>query len=67
MGAWGWAMRVPLMMGDDAWTQFPNLKRLCDEISERPAAIRAAALKERHSFHPDFDETARKHMFRFLQ
>lgn len=67
MGVWGWATRVPLIMGDDAWSDFPNVKRLCDEISERPAATRAAALKERHTFHPEFDETARKHMFRFLQ
>ncbi len=67
MGVWGWATRVPLIMGDDAWAEFPNLKRLCDEISARPAAVRAAALKEHHTFHPDFDADARKHMFRFLE
>lgn len=66
MAAWGWATRVPLIMGDAAWENFPNVRRLCDEISARPAAQRALALKERHSFHPEFDETARKHMFRFL-
>ena len=67
MAAWGWATRVPLIMGDDAWSHFPELRRHCDEISTRPAAQRALALKERHTFHPEFDDTARRHMFRFLE
>ena len=67
MAAWGWATRVPLIMGEVAWEHFPNVRRLCEEIDGRPAAKRALALKERHSFHPEFDDTARKHMFRFLE
>jgi GSH-dependent disulfide-bond oxidoreductase len=66
MAAWGWAARVPLILGDDAWGDFPNLKYWCDGISARPAAQRALALKERHQFKPDFDDEARRNMFRFL-
>jgi hypothetical protein len=31
---------VPLIMGEEAWAGLPNLKRLLDEISARPAAQR---------------------------
>ena len=63
MAAWGWARVVPFIMGDDAWGSFPNLKRLFDEISARPAAQRAAALKDKHAFKPEMDEEARRFMF----
>jgi GST-like protein len=41
----------------------PNLKRLFDEISARPAAVRANALKDRHAFKTDMDAEARRNMF----
>jgi GST-like protein len=41
----------------------PNVKRLVDEISARPAAIRANALKDRFAFKTEMDEDARKHLF----
>ncbi len=66
MDAWGWARLVPLMMGDDAWAKFPNVKRLVDEISARPAAARAVALKDRHTFKAEMDDEARGHMFKHL-
>jgi GSH-dependent disulfide-bond oxidoreductase len=50
MNVWGWARLVPTVLGDGAWEKFPNLKRLVDEISARPAAQRAMALKDRHKF-----------------
>ena len=37
--------------------------RLIDEVSARPAAQRAVALKDRHSFKADMDEEARRIMF----
>ncbi len=43
--------------------KLPNLKRLFDEISARPAAERANALKDRHAFKTEMDEDARRHMF----
>jgi len=64
MAVWGWARMVPFVMGDDAWAALPNLKRLFDEISARPAAERAIALKDRYAFKAEMDDEARRHMFR---
>jgi GSH-dependent disulfide-bond oxidoreductase len=66
MDAWGWARLVPLMMGDEAWAKFTNVKRLVDEISARPAAARAVALKDKHTFKTEMDDEARGHMFKHL-
>ncbi len=63
MAVWGWARAVPFILGDDAWTKLPNLKRLFDEISARPAAQRAEALKAKHAFKTEMDEEARRNMF----
>lgn len=64
MAVWGWARLMPNVLGEAAWSKFPHLKRLVDEISARPAAQRAAALKERHAFKTTLDDEARKAMFR---
>jgi GST-like protein len=40
-----------------------NLKRLFDEISARPAAARANALKDRHAFKTEMDTEARRNLF----
>jgi GST-like protein len=66
MAVWGWARMVPFIMGEEAWAGLPNLKRLLDEISARPAAQRAEALKDKHTFKTEMDEEARRHMFRHL-
>jgi GST-like protein len=67
MAVWGWARMVPFLMGDDkAWDKLPNLKRLFDEVSARPAAARALAIKDRHAFKTEFDADAKKHMFRHI-
>jgi len=63
MAVWGWARLVPFVVGDDAWTHFPNVRRLVDEINARPAAARVAALKDRHTFKTELDDEARRHMF----
>jgi GST-like protein len=67
MDVWGWARLVPFIMGDDAWAKLPNVKRLVDEISARPAAARAVALKDKHTFKAEMDDEARGHMFKHLQ
>lgn len=67
MDVWGWARLMPVVLGENAWAKFPNLKRMVDEISARPAAKVAAALKDRHSFKTDFDDEARKAMFRHTE
>jgi GST-like protein len=66
MAVWGWARVLPFVVGEDAWERYPNLKRLFDEISARPAAQAANALKDRHAFKAEMDEEARRHMFRHL-
>ena len=63
MAVWGWARAIPFVLGEEAWGRMPNLKRLFDEISARPAAERANALKDRHAFKTEMDEEARRHMF----
>jgi len=67
MAVWGWARLVPFVLGSDAWATMPNLKRLFDEISARPAAKRAEALRERHSFKTEMDAEARHNMFRHIE
>lgn len=63
MAVWGWARAVPFILGDDSWGKMPNLKRLFDEISARPAAVRANALKDKHVFKTEMDDEARRFMF----
>lgn len=67
MCLWGWARMVPYVVGDDAWAKFPDLKRFVDEISARPAAQKAATLKDRFTFKAEMDDEARSNMFRHLQ
>jgi GST-like protein len=64
MAVWGWARLMPTVLGETAWAKFPNLKRLVDEISARPAAQRAAALKDRHQFKTEMDDLARRSLYR---
>ena len=71
MAFWGWARMVPLVLGTSpgdaaVWPEFPNAKRLLDSISARPAAVRAEALRQRHSFKSEFDQQAKRAMFPFL-
>jgi len=66
MDVWGWARLMPVVLGEAAWAKFPNLKRLVDEISARPAAQRAVALKDKHKFKAEMDDEARRAMFRHM-
>jgi GST-like protein len=66
MALWGWARMVPFILGEDAWSGMPHVKRLFDEISARPAAQRVATLKDRHAFKTEMDDDARRQLFRHL-
>lgn len=71
MAVWGWARMVPFVIGaspkdDSVWAEYPNLKRLLDRINARPAAARAEAIRDRHTFKAEMDEQAKRAMFRFL-
>jgi len=65
MSAWGWLERVPRVLKGDADTlaAYPNLKRLFDSISARPAAERAKALSGRYSFKTVGDEDSRRALY----
>jgi GST-like protein len=67
MTLWGWARMAPFVIGEKVWEMFPNVARLKNAISARPAAARAEALKERHTFKTETDEEARKHLFRHVR
>jgi len=64
MAVWGWARLVPYVLGmDNAWAQYPHIKRLLDEINARPAAKRVETLRTAHAFKAEMDDEARRNMF----
>jgi GST-like protein len=67
MNVWGWARLMPNILGEGGWAKFPNLKRMVDEVSARPAAAKAVALKDRHKFKTDMDDEAKHAMFPHLK
>ncbi len=67
MAVWGWARAVGFILGADAWGSLANVKRLLDEVSARPAAQRAEALKARHPFKAELDADARKLLFKHIK
>ncbi len=67
IAAWGWTRAVPYILGADAWSALPNLKRWFDHVSARPAAARAEALKDNYNFKAELDEDARRHLFRHIK
>ena len=66
MNVWGWARLMPNILGEGGWAKFPNLKRLIDEVTARPAAQKAITLKDRHQFKAEMDDVAKKAMFGHL-
>ena len=66
MSVWGWSRMIPFVLGESAWTTYPNVKRLTDEISARPAAQRAVVLKDKFTFKAEMDAEARSHMFKHV-
>ncbi len=66
MAVWGWARLLGFVIGPDAWARLPNVKRLLDEISARPAAQRAEALKDKQSFKAEMDDETRRVMFKHI-
>jgi len=62
MALWGWARAAGIVM-EGGLDPYPNVKRVFDEISARPAAARAEAIKDRHAFKTEMDEEAKRAMF----
>jgi GST-like protein len=63
MAVWGWARAAAFVLGEAAWGKLGNVKRLFDEVSARPAAVRANALKDKYTFKAEMDDEARRFMF----
>src|ERR1700723_2754447 len=63
MAVGGWARAGPFIFGDGAWNVRTNVKRLLEEISARPAAARAEAIKDRFKWKTENDEEARRNLF----
>src|SRR4051812_18715488 len=66
MAVWGLSRLIPHVLGPDAPKQFPTPQRHLAEISPRPAAVKALALKDKHTFKTEMDDTARLAMFPHL-
>jgi GST-like protein len=66
MNLWGWARLANFVMGDGTIDKYPNVKRLVDEITARPAAAKAIGLKDKHTFKTEMDDEARRNMFPHL-
>jgi GST-like protein len=66
MGVWGWTRLAAFAAGESVFAAFPNVKRLTDEISARPAAAKAAALKDKFKWKAEMDDEARSNMFKHL-
>ena len=64
MAVWGWARLIPHVMGStEAWSRVANVKRLLEEINQRPAAQAVELLRSQHTFKTEMDEEARRFMF----
>jgi GST-like protein len=67
MAFWGWARLGSFVLGEEAAGKYKNVKRLVDEITARPAAARAIALKDKFTFKAEMDDEARNYMFGHLK
>ncbi len=63
MALWGWANFAGYIFGERGLSDYPNVQRLVDEISARPAAQRAHAIKDRLTLKSDLDDEARRALF----
>jgi GST-like protein len=66
MALWGWSRAASFVLGEQEFAKLTHVKRHLDEVNARPAAVRAAALKERFQFKSEWDDEARRFMFPFL-
>jgi GST-like protein len=63
MALYGWAASAGFIFGEKGLADYSNVTRLMDEMSARPAVVRALQLKNKHTFKTELDEQARKAMF----
>jgi GSH-dependent disulfide-bond oxidoreductase len=63
MALWGWANFAGYIFGEKGLSEYPNVKRVVEEIGARPAAARALALREKLTLKAEFDEETRRALF----
>lgn len=63
MALWGWANSAGYVLGEEPFANYPNVRRLHEEISARPAAHRARAIKDTLTLKSAFDEETRRALF----
>jgi GST-like protein len=64
MSAWGWLERAHFVLGQaDPLTTYPNVRRLHEAVSARPAADRARFVGKDHAFKREVDEATRRALF----
>ncbi len=63
MALWGWANSAAYIFGEQGLSNYPNVKRVVDAISRRPAAARALELKDTLKLKTDFDDETRRALF----
>jgi GSH-dependent disulfide-bond oxidoreductase len=60
---WGWARAAAYIFGEGGLNAYPNVKRLVEEISVRPAAGRVAAMVAQLDLNTDMTDEARRALF----
>ena len=65
MSVWGSAKFIPFVLRAHAWEKLPHVKRLLDEINNRPVAQRTEALKTKLTFKTKVDADVQKMHFPF--
>jgi GST-like protein len=63
MALWGWGISAGYIFGERGLADYPNVKRLVDQISAHPAAERARARRENLAVKTEFDDVAKRAMF----
>jgi len=63
MALWGWARSAGYIFGEKGLIDYPNVRRLVEQIEARPAAVRAAALKDGLRLKSEFDAETRRALF----
>jgi GST-like protein len=63
MALWGWGISAAYIFGERGLADYPNVKRLVDDISARPAAAHARARRDNLVAKTEFDDIAKRAMF----
>lgn len=63
MALWGWARGAEYIFGESRLSKYPSVERVVEGISRRPAAEKAANLKDNLKLKTAFDDETRRALF----